>query len=251
MSDINYEFIKLRKKRRRFLFTSGLIVMLVVPSLLLIFLVGNPFADSTNYKSCNYNEVVDELKHFDPNYKLPIKSSIPLENVFAINFTNGYHTLFSHAITHPRGERAGDFVKYRCRFLVEQALAYRSSDVSLLSKEMVIMLVNEENFKDLSTQIIVKGDKYCLGVAGNGNLKDFKEVEENIIFYKGSCGEFLKNNFYTEVEDDKIVVFPPEDKNNGVNGMVDGVRSPGEQPVNQNGSNVDEVVNNEINVENG
>jgi hypothetical protein len=88
-------------------------------------------------------------------------------------------------------------------------------------------------------------------VAGNGNLKDFKEVEENIIFYKGSCGEFLKNNFYTEVEDDKIVVFPPEDKNNGVNGMVDGVRSPGEQPVNQNGSNVDEVVNNEINVENG
>jgi len=251
MSDINYEFIKLRKKRRRFLFTSGLIVMLVVPSLLFIFLVGNPFADSTKYKSCNYNEVVDELKHFDPNYKLPIKSSIPLENVFAINFTSGYQTLFSHAITHPRGERAGDFVKDRCRFLVEQALAYRSSDDSLLSKDMIIMLVDEGNFKDLSTQIIVKGDKYCLGVAGNGNLKDFKEVEKNIMFYKSSCGEFLKNNFYTEVEDDKIVVFPPEDKNNGVSGMVDGVRSPGEQPVNQNGSNVDEVAKGETNIENG
>lgn len=251
MSDINYEFIKLRKKRRRLLLTSGLIVMLVVPSLLFIFLVGNPFADSTKYKSCNYNEVVNELMHFDPSYKLPVKSSIPLENVFAINFKNGYHTLFSHAITHPRGERAGDFVKDRCRFLVEQALAYRSSDDSLLSKEMVIMLVNEGNFKDLSTQIIVKGVKFCLGVAGNGNLKDFKEVEKKIMFYKGSCGEFLKNNFYTKVEDDKIVVFPPENKNNGINGMDNGDGSPGEQPVNQNGSTVDEVVKGGTNVENG
>lgn len=225
--------------------------MLVVPSLLLLFLVGNPFADATKYKSCNYNEVVDELKHYDPSYKLPVKSSIPLENVFAINFTNGYQTLFSHAITHPRGERAGDFVKDRCRFLVEQALAYRISDDSLLSKEMVIMLVNEGNFKDLSTQIIVKGKKYCLGVVGNGNLMDFKEVEKKIMFYKGSCGEFLKNNFYSEVEDDKTVVFPPENKNNGLNGMDNGDGSLMEQPVNHNGSTFDDVVKGETNVENG
>ena len=164
---------------------------------------------------------MSELKHANTNYELPTKSAIPLENIFAINFKSAYHTLYSHAITHSRGERAGDFIKDRCRFLVEQALTYRSSDNSLLNKDMVIMLVNEGNFKDLSTQIVVKDEKYCLGVEGRGRLEDFKDAEKKIIFYKGSCGKFFKDNFYSEIEDDKIVIFPPDNKVNGSNEMVE------------------------------
>lgn len=209
MSEIDIKFKLLRKKRRRMLYAS-IVTTLILSPLAFLIIVGNPLVDKTKYSNCDYQEVLGELKYGNPAYQLPAKSSIPLENVFAINLTSAYNTLYEHAMTHPRGERVGDFVKDRCRFLVEQVLEYRVNDSNLLSNDLDIMLVKEGNFKDLSAQILIKDVKYCLGVTGKGNLSDFEQVKDKILFFKGGCRKFFKNNFYTTIEDLEEVIFPPD-----------------------------------------